>query len=237
MLENFDYNTIEKKIGVEFKNKDLLLKVFTHTSYANEKNIESNENLEYLGDSILGFVVADMLFRNYNETVDEGKLSQVRSKIVCTDSLLEVSDYLDIAKYLLSSNQTYKNGNKKLKQYGDLIEALIAGIYLDQGLSEARKFIERAFKDIIVRECFEDTRQVDYKTDLQELLQKKKSAVVKIDYKFENRIGEDHDPEFTYSCLIDGEKLGSGIGKNKKTAQAMAAKEVIDKIMKGRKGV
>ena len=232
MLENFEYITIENKIGVNFSDRKLLAKVFTHTSYANEKGLESNENLEFLGDSILGFVIADTLCKKYNETVDEGKLSQVRSKIVCTDSLLEVVTNLEIGEFLQSSNQGHIKGVYKLKQYGDLIEALIAGIYIDKGFAEAKKFIERAFGEIIIRESREETRQIDYKTNLQEMLQKKKT-VVNIEYVLISRSGEDHSPMFTYACEVNGKRMGEGVGKSKKIAQAHSAKETIDILNKG----
>ncbi len=246
-MKNFDYETIERKIGVSFNDKKLLAKVFTHTSYANEKDKADYQNLEFLGDSILGFVIADLQYKKYGDDVKVGILSPMRSRIVENTSLIDLANSLGIAEYLNTTTEKHKSGDYFDKEYGDIIEALIAGVYIDKGFDEAKKFIERVFVDIINREMVDDTNQldldsgtvkkvekisdskVDYKTKLQELLQKKKSTV-SIEYKEKNRTGEDHNPVFTFICEINGENMGQGTGKSKKIAQAMSAKVAIENL-------
>ncbi|MEG1805435.1 MAG: ribonuclease III [Clostridia bacterium] len=229
-MNNFDFETIEQKIGIVFSDKNILQTCFTHVSYANEFHLKSNENLEFLGDSILGFVVAEYLFERFDKKLDEGDMSKIRSRVVCTESLLQVSKKLNIAEHLLAVNQKTDEDMYNQRQYANLVEAIIAAIYLDKDFSAAKEFILTVFEEKLKTEISHNAAESDYKTRLQEIIQKTKNS--KIEYIFINRSGEDHDPHFVYSVEIDGDEFGKGEGRTKREAQMNAAKQAIEKIKK-----
>lgn len=224
----FNKQRVEGKIGIKFNDPNLLRTALTHSSYANDIGVESNENLEYLGDSILGFIVADLLYRKYVEIIDEGKLSKKRSNIVCTNSLIEVSKKLGLDKELMCTNGNLEHGSRKSKQYGDIIEAIIGAIYIDRGLEKAREFILFAFSDIIYANTMKQTKGQDYKSALQEYVQKRKLG--EIEYRFLSKQGYDHEPTFNYQVYIGGRCFGQGTGSNKKLAQAEAAQVGLENL-------
>ena len=217
----------EKQIGYEFKNKELLVKALTHTSYAYENNVESNEKLEFLGDSILEFISSKYLFNNYNN-LKEGEMTKVRATVVCEESLYKVavknnfSDFLNLGKSE-SSNQA--NLSKAI--LADSVEALIAAIYLDSNLENAEKFIIKNL-DESIKVASEDVGNKDYKTVLQEKLQVHGNVVIK--YSIISETGPDHNKLFESRVECNEKILGTGKGKNKKASEMMAAKNALENL-------
>ena len=216
---------LETNIGYTFKNKELLIKALTHTSYAYENNIESNEKLEFLGDSILEFVSSKFIYENYSK-LKEGEMTKVRATVVCEDSLHEIakkhnfSDFLYLGK---SEKITCKEGRPAI--LADSVEAVIAAIFLDGGLEPAYKFIIDNLKESIMI-ASQHVGEKDYKTVLQEKLQV--HGEVKIEYVLINEVGPDHDKSFEFEVRCNGKRLATGIGKSKKIAQMEAAKKAIE---------
>ncbi len=215
----------EKNIGYKFKDVKLLKNALTHTSYAYEHNVKSNEKLEYLGDSILEFVISKYLYNNHNY-LSEGEMTKVRANVVCEDSLYEIakkhnfSDFL----YLGKSEKSSKNDKKALT--ADSVEAVIAAIYLDSNLETVEKFILdnlKEYTDISTSHAGDK----DYKTVLQEKLQRKGNATIK--YNVIKEFGPDHDKSFVVEVICNKQKLAEGIGKNKKQAEMDAAKHALNK--------
>ena len=168
-MQEFDYKKIEKVIHYGFKNKDLLKMAFTHSSYANDNNESSNQRLEYLGDSVLNFIVADYLYNNYN--VEEGQMSKWRSKMVNSDNLSKIIETLGLDKYLLLGKSFSKQQiSKAVKE--DLFESLVGAIYTDSSIEKAKRFV---FRFIDVKKSVKK-KDKDYKTMLQEVVQKVKGA-------------------------------------------------------------
>ena len=216
---------LEKELGYTFKNKELLNKALTHTSYAYENGVESNEKLEFLGDSILEFISSKYIFETY-PNLKEGEMTKVRATVVCEDSLYKVakkhnfSDFLNLGK---SERTSCKEGRPAI--LADSVEAVIAAMYLDGGLEPVEKFIiENLTEEIKI--ATHHVGEKDYKTVLQEKLQVK--GDVKIEYILIKEEGPDHDKRFEVEVRCDGKKLANGIGKSKKTAQMDAAKKAID---------
>lgn len=211
----------EERIGYAFKDKVLLRTCFTHTSYANEHNVESNERLEFLGDSILNFVVADHLFKNIG--ANEGELTRRRAELVSANPIGNAIVSLGVDKFLLRG-EGEKNGPVKLNMCADLFEAIVAGIYIDGGLECARKFI----LDNLIKKKRHEHKEDDFKSKLQELVQKHK--IGRIEYTLIDKRGPDHAPQFTCKVSVGGTISASGVGPNKKQAEQLAAKAAIKKI-------
>ena len=217
----------ESNIGYEFKNKEFLKNALTHTSYAYENNVESNEKLEFLGDSILEFISSKYLYHNYTK-LKEGEMTKVRATVVCEESLYKVaikhnfSDFLNLGKSE-SSNQA------KLSKaiLADSVEALIAAIYLDSNLENAEKFIIENLKESI-EIASKNVGNKDYKTVLQEKLQIHGNVDIK--YYIIGESGPDHDKIFESKVECNGKVLGIGKGKNKKTSEMMAAKNALEEL-------
>ena len=215
---------MRKIFGYNFKNKYLLKTALTHTSYAYEHKCKSNERLEYLGDSILEFISSEYLFKNYNN-LSEGEMTKVRSYAVCENGLYEValkhnfSDFL----YLGKSERTEKNKKKAI--LADSVEAVIAAIYLDSGIEEARKFVIESIKDLI-EFASHNVGLKDYKTVLQEKLQE--NGDVKIEYKIFKETGPNHDKTFYAEVEKKKKKLAEGKGRSKKAAEMQAAKKALE---------
>ena len=218
---------LEENIGYKFKNKDLLKKALTHISYAYEHNIESNEKLEFLGDSILEFVSSIYLFENYRN-LKEGEMTKVRATVVCEKSLYKVAKKHSFNDYLyLGKSERMSHGENRPAILADSVEAVIAGIYLDGGMEPAQKFIIENLKEEI-KIASQNVGQKDYKTVLQEKLQK--AGEVKIEYRIINESGPDHNKTFEALVECDGKKLARGIGKSKKMAEMEAAKKALENI-------
>ncbi len=220
-MENF-----ELKIGYNFKNIELLKTAFTHTSYANERKIISNEKLEFLGDAILEFVVSDYLYANYKK-LKEGEMTKVRATVVCEESLHQVAlkYHFDDLLYL-GKGEKISGGNHKKAILADSVEAVIAAIFLDSGLEEAKKFILENLKEAI-EQASKSVGQKDYKTVLQEKLQK--HGTVHIEYSIIKEEGPDHDKTFVAEVKCNGKQLAVGQGNTKKQAEMEAARVALEK--------
>ncbi|MDO5555352.1 MAG: ribonuclease III [Clostridia bacterium] len=212
---------LQKEIKYKFKNINLLKTALTHTSYANDNKIESNEKLEFLGDSILEFVTSNYLYCKY-KNLKEGEMTKVRATVVCEESLYKIATMHNFSDFLyLGKSEIHANGNKKPAILADSVEAVIAAIYLDSNLEEAENFIINNLKEQI-KTASNHVGQKDYKTVLQEKLQEKGS--VKIEYVLLEESGPDHDKTFIIKVKCDGKSLAIGKRKNKKISRNGSSK-------------
>ena len=222
-----NYEEIEKNIDYTFKNKELLRTALTHTSYANVHGVQSNEKLEYLGDSILEFITSKYLYNNYKK-LKEGEMTKVRATVVCEQSLFEVAKRLDFSEFLITGrSEKSSEGVKNKAILADSVEAVIAAMFLDGGLEPAKKFIIENLKNEI-EIASKNVGQKDYKTVLQEKLQQ--SGSVHIEYNILKEEGPDHNKSFTAEVLCDGKILAKGSGKSKKNAEMQAAKSALENL-------
>lgn len=219
-------NDFENSIGYHFKNKDLLREALTHTSYAYANKVKSNERLEYLGDSILEFVISEYLFLEYTK-LSEGEMTKVRANVVCEDSLFEIAQRHNFSDFLYLGKSEQHSQNSKKALMADSVEAVIAAIFLDSNLDSSRKFIIENLKDT-VRIASKNVGMKDYKTVLQEKLQI--HGEVKIQYNVIGEEGPDHDKTFIVEVSCNGKILAKGRGKNKKNAEMEAAKVALQNI-------
>jgi ribonuclease-3 len=216
---------LEKNIGYKFKNIALLKNALTHTSYAYEHNVASNEKLEFLGDSILEFISSDYMYGKYTN-LKEGEMTKVRATVVCEKSLHKIALKHDFSDFLyLGKSEIMTGGNKRPAILADSVEAVIAAIYMDGGLEPARKFIIENLKEEI-EIATKNVGKKDYKTVLQEELQK--NGEVKIEYKIIKETGPDHDKRFEAEVCLNGNVLATGEGKSKKEAEMQAAKKALE---------
>ena len=215
----------EIEIGYVFKNKNLLKNAFTHTSYAYEKNVDSNEKLEFLGDSILEFISSKFLYNNYRN-LHEGEMTKVRATVVCEKSLYKIAKKHNFGEFLFLGKSEIVNGGKNRPAIlADSVEAVIAAMYLDGGLDVAEKFIVENLKDEIKLATIH-VGDKDYKTVLQEKLQE--HGDVKISYEIIGESGPDHDKSFEAQVVFNGKILANGNGKSKKSAEMQAAKKALE---------
>ena len=226
-MNEHNLEILQKNIDYQFKNIELLKNALTHTSYAYEHNTKSNEKLEFLGDSILEFISSDYIYKNYPK-LKEGEMTKVRATVVCESSLYKIAKKHNFGDFLYTGkSEKVSKGNQKPAILADSVEAIIAGIYLDGGLESAKKFIIENLKD----EIEIATKHVgikDYKTVLQEKLQE--NGNIKIEYKIIKETGQDHDKTFEAEVLVEGKKIATGIGKNKKHAEMEAARKALKQI-------
>ena len=216
---------IEAKLGYKFQNRALLINALTHSSYANEnrgRSCESNERLEFLGDSVLGMVVADALYKRFPE-LPEGRMTRLRAQLVCEESLHRVAAQLGLGEYIrLGRGEEHTGGRSRTSILADAVEAVIAAMYLDGGMDVARGFINR----FILSELEAGLPGLgDSKTELQELVQKKPGSV--LSYELLGESGPDHDKTFTSQVLLNGRAIGSGSGRTKKEAEQAAARAAL----------
>ena len=217
--------TIEDSIGYYFKNKAYLEEALTHTSYANEHGVKSNEKLEYLGDSILEFVSSEFLYNNF-VNLNEGELTKLRAMVVCEESLYQVAKKHNFYDYIKVGNSEKIHGNNyKEAILADAVEA----IFFDGGLEKSKKFI----LDNLTDKIFEASKHIgekDYKTVLQEELQK--DGDVSIKYHIISESGPDHSKIFVSEVSLNGKVLASGEGRSKKMAEMEAARKALKNIIK-----
>ena len=212
------------KYGLTMDNK-YLQTALTHTSYANEHNVESYERLEYLGDAVLELVISDYFFKNTK--LAEGKMSKKRSMYVCEEALDAYAKDINLSEYIKVGNGMHNEVNATI--VADVFEAVIASIYLNNGLSKAKEFIY----DIIIPKIEENNVYLsDYKSYLQELVQTNQKSV---EYIVVNEYGPSHDKTFEVEARVDGMLYGRGIGKSKKEAEQNAARDAIKKSSGGNK--
>ncbi len=216
---------IEEKIGYSFRSRALLVNALTHSSYANEnrgRSCESNERLEFLGDSVLGMVVAEALYRRFPD-LSEGRLTRMRAQLVCEESLHRVAGEIGLGAHIrLGKGEEHTGGRTRTSILADATEALIAAMYLDGGMDVARGFIERYILPELNGEYIPFG---DAKTDLQELIQKKSGST--LSYELVGESGPDHDKTFTTRVLLNGESVGTGSGRTKKEAEQAAARAAL----------
>lgn len=220
---------LEKALGITFQNPKLLAQSLVHRSYLNENpesDLSSNERLEFLGDTVLSFIISDLLF-SWFPTYREGYLTNLRSRIVRTSSLAQIAKKLRLGDYLLMGRgEEESGGRKKPSLLADSLEALIGAIYLDQGDQAARAFIKREFTPFMEK-LLKKPKVKDYKSTLQEIVQAKvkKSPV----YKTLKAVGPAHAKTFTVAVYLKGKILGQGRGASKQEAQQQAAKAALEK--------
>ena len=220
-----DIKRREDRLQYHFNNQNYLINALTHSSFANEsKNrSESNERLEFLGDSVLGVVVADYLFRNFPE-VPEGELTKKRAALVCEQACCGFSKQLGVGDYLyLSHGEQNSGGRARSSILADAFEAIIAAIYLDGGMEEARKFILRFVLPLLKGHTQKSFK--DYKTALQEIIQQNPEE--HIHYVLIGETGPDHDKHFTVEVRLNSNVIGRGGGRSKKEAEQQAAREAL----------
>ena len=218
---------LEEKLGYTFQNRALLENALTHSSYANENKhtgAQSNERLEFLGDSVLGMVTADYLYRVHPD-LPEGDLTRTRAALVCEGSLVEVAQQLELGTYLkLGKGEDAGGGRERPSIVADAVEAVLAAVYLDGGIGSARKIIQR----FILEREEEKSGSRDYKTALQELVQRESGQVLA--YRLVGSTGPDHAKRFQVEVELNGTPVGAGEGRSKKEAEQMAAKAAIAKL-------
>ena len=219
---------IEEKIGHKFQNKKLLEKALTHTSYAYEKHVESNEKLEFLGDSILEFITSKYLYLKY-PNLTEGEMTKVRATVVCEKSLHKIAKLHGFSDFLyLGKSEQLSGGRNRPAILADSVEAVIAAMYLDGGIESAEKFIIDNLKQEI-EEATKNVGSKDHKTVLQEKLQE--HGEVKIEYEITKETGPDHNKNFEAQVKYNGKILAKGTGKSKKEAEMQAAKKALEELI------
>ena len=218
---------LETKIGYEFTNKELLKTALTHTSYAYENNVESNEKLEFLGDSILEFLSSKYLFHNYKK-LKEGEMTKVRATVVCEESLYKIALKHNFSDFLyLGKSESLNKANLSKAILADSVEAIIAAMYLDSGLDTVEEFIIKNL-DEPIEIASKNVGIKDYKTVLQEKLQEHGNVDIK--YYIIKESGPDHNKVFESKVECNGKVLGNGIGKTKKASEMEAAKNALENI-------
>ncbi len=220
---------LEEKIGYRFRDRALLLTALTHSSYANERHgdgLPCYERLEFLGDSILGLLTAEFLYR-HEPPLPEGSMTRLRAELVCEQALHKVALELGIAPYMrLGRGEENTGGRERPSVLADMVEAIIAALYLEAGLDEARRFVlEKVLRDA---EISETHRSKDYKTELQELVQRRPNQ--HIEYELIGESGPDHNKTFSFRVSINGEAAGEGSGRSKKEAEQMAARHALEAL-------
>ena len=218
---------LEERLGYHFENRARLENALTHSSYAHEHKadgLESNERLEFLGDSVLGMVTADYLFRTHPD-LPEGDLTRTRAALVCEGSLVEVARALELGRYLkLGKGEDVGGGRERPSIQADAVEAVLAAVYLDGGIGSARKIIRK----FILDSEEEKSASRDYKTALQELVQRESGQV--LGYRLIGAEGPDHAKIFSVEVDLNGAAIGQGKGRSKKEAEQNAAKAGMDKL-------
>lgn len=218
---------LKEKIGYHFQNNVLFRKAMTHSSYANEqraRHLQNNERLEFLGDSVLGFVTADYLYNHYPE-LPEGELTKLRAAVVCEQTLYEIAKELGIDQEIkLGHGEETGGGRRRPSILADAVEALLGAIYLDGGIEPARAFV-LSFVPRKADEARHGGVFKDYKTMLQEIVQKNRQET--LEYRLAEESGPDHDKQFTMELLLNSNVFASGVGRSKKEAEQMAAKQAL----------
>ena len=221
---------LEKKLGYTFRDPSLLRAALYHSSYANEHRavgIRSNERLEFLGDAVLGFVTAEYLYAKHPD-LPEGDLTRRRAALVCEESLHEVAQALDLGSCLqLGRGEEQGGGRHRPSILADATESVFAAVYLDGGMDAARDLIHRVLLDKEREEQVEERRR-DYKTELQELVQRKSGST--LNYRMVGSDGPDHAKVFEAAALLNGEEFSTGTGHSKKEAEQSAARAALEKL-------
>jgi ribonuclease-3 len=225
-----DIADFEKRFGYVFKNRELLTEALTHRSFYHEnpdKSITHNERLEFLGDSVLGFVIVEYLFSSDKEFT-ESIMAKIKSYLVKESVLSEIADSISLGKYLkLGKGEEATGGRAKKSILADTIEALLGAVYLDGGYKKVKAVVLKLFRKEIDT-LMDSTKFYDYKTELQEKTQLLFGVLP--EYRVLKQEGEEHEKVFTIEVFIEGKKFGKGSGKSKKEAQTLAAREALSQL-------
>lgn len=226
-MKTHSLDELEKTMGYTFKDRHLLKTALTHKSYAHQYGVESYERLEFLGDAILGLIIAQELY--LDEKFPEGMSTRIRAALVCEDTLAELSREIKINLYARLGTSAECSGERNRKSIlADMFEAHIAALYLEAGFEKTREYVLKSYggriKDVITNGHFVD---MDYKSRLQEKLQSKYGNVI---YEVLSVNGPVHNCEFTVAAVINDKKIGVGVSNSKKQAQQNAARQALDKI-------
>ncbi len=221
-------NSLEKNLNYRFKDIKLLKLAMTHSSYANEHKmalVENNERLEFLGDAILNLVVSQYLYKKYPNH-PEGELTKIRAKVVCESSLAYAAKKIEVGKFLLlGKGEEATGGRERESLLADAAEAIVGAIYMDSDFETTNMVLLTNFEEDIVHAVAKGDLFIDYKTELQEIIQKNGKS--NMEYRVIKEEGPDHNKKFYMDLLVDNETIGTGRGKNKKDAEQMAAKEAL----------
>ena len=221
---------LETAIGYRFHNITLLQNALAHSSYANERwhnSLMSNERLEFLGDSILGMLVADYLYRTFPDR-PEGELTRMRADMVCKRALAKIADQIGLGEHLLLGKGEEQGGGRGRDSIlADAVESVIAACYLDGGMEAAKGFIDRF---VLTRVPVSGLANADYKTALQELVQQKRNQLLV--YSLVGESGPDHDKVFQVELTLNGSLIGRGSGGSKKRAEQEAARVALEALQK-----
>ena len=229
-MRNLTIDGLEKNIGYTFKNKNLLLKALTHSSYANEQKArkivcQCNERLEFLGDSVLSLVVSEYIYDKYIDR-PEGDLTKIRASVVCSRSLASLANRIELGSYLLLGKGEEETGRTNPKILENAFEALLAAIYLDSGNSKEQ--VSKILLPLITKEisvASKDEMAYDYKTSLQQFIQA--IGTDKLQYFCVKESGPDHAKTFEVEARLNSNVIGKGVGKTKREAEQNAAKEAL----------
>jgi ribonuclease-3 len=220
--------SFEDVISYKFNNKSLLETALTHSSFVNENRKYASEDyqrLEFLGDSVLGFLTAEYLFSK--ENITEGIMTRMRSELVSEKALYEVAKAIDLGKYIrIGKGEEHMGGRERPSVLSDIVESVTAAIYLDSGMDAAKDFVMR----FVLNDVHVASAEVsdDYKSALQELIQHDPSNI--LSYELIEEKGPDHSKTFTFAALLNGEVVGTGSGSTKKSAEQAAARNALEKL-------
>ncbi len=223
---NAKFQQFQQNIHIQFMNERLLKQAFTHSSYVNEhrrKPYEDNERLEFLGDAVLELTVSQYLYRKY-PLMSEGELTKLRAAIVCEPSLVTFAHALSFGDLvLLGKGEEQTGGRERPALLADVFEAFIGALYLDQGMETVYAFLEKTVFPKIDEGAF--SHVMDYKSQLQELVQRDANGL--IEYKIQLEKGPAHNKEFVSNVFLNGERMGTGVGRSKKEAEQRAAQQAL----------
>lgn len=229
--KKIDLRPLQESLNYFFNDVKLLKQALTHSSYANENKMpitENNERLEFLGDAILNLVVSQYLYKKY-PNYPEGELTKIRAKVVCESSLAFAAKRIELGKYLLlGKGEEATGGRNRESILADASESIIGAIYIDSEFNLVNEILLRNFEKDIVQAVAKGRLFIDYKTELQEYLQKKNFS--KLEYKVVKEEGPDHNKIFHMEVKSEDNVMGVGSGRNKKEAEQMAAKDALKKM-------
>ncbi len=228
MIDKTIFNKIIKKFGLNIELNSIIEESLTHSSYANEHGLKSNERLEFLGDAVLSICVTRYIYENY-PNMPEGQMTKLRATYVCEDANAKYAKVIGIDKLIqLGHGEELNGGRNRDAVLNDAFEAFLAGVYLTKGLPEVYKIIN----EVVLPEIrdINDVPFVDYKSQLQEYIQAEKRSILV--YRLDEVEGPPHQRTFTMSAVLDGITLGTGVGKSKKEAEQLAAHEALSKFVK-----
>ncbi len=224
----FQKEAMKMKLGYAFQNPKLLETAMTHISLANERGIESNQRLEFLGDSVLSVIVAEYIYREF-KNMDEGRLTEIRAAAVCEKSLAAAARKLDLGSSIhFGKSEAACGGKDKDSILCDTFEAVLGAMYLDGGLEPCQKWVLENLQDTIHASAQQDF--TNYKSEIQNYFQKRDKGREVVTYHLLKRSGPDHEPKFEVEARYQGKVIGHGVGGSRKEAEQQAAKQAFSKL-------